>query len=119
MYALDHHGGNEEISGAKGNVLQQELLASIAPEPGATGNKHHAAHCKSRARCQKCGEKDNTYICAQEDQLLTATATCTKNEWLTPKYHLQVVHMDDSDSKRHLPVHLILGASEYAAVKRC
>ena len=30
---------------------------------------------------------------------------------------LQGVHMDDSDSKPHLPVHLILGASEYAAVK--
>lgn len=31
--------------------------------------------------------------------------------------HLQGVHMDDSDSRPHLPVHLILGASEYAAVK--
>ena len=31
--------------------------------------------------------------------------------------HLQGVHMDDSDSKPHLPVHLILGASEYAAIK--
>ena len=31
--------------------------------------------------------------------------------------HLQGVHMDDSDSKPHLPVHLILGANEYAAVK--
>ena len=31
--------------------------------------------------------------------------------------HLQGVHMDDIDSKLHLPVHLILGASEYAAVK--
>ena len=30
---------------------------------------------------------------------------------------LQGVHMDDIDSKLHLPVHLILGASEYAAVK--
>ena len=47
VYARDHPGGKEEISGAKGNVLQQELLASIAPEPGATGTKHHAAHCMS------------------------------------------------------------------------
>ena len=31
--------------------------------------------------------------------------------------HLQGVHTDDSDSKLHLPVHLILGASEYAAIK--
>ena len=31
--------------------------------------------------------------------------------------HLQGVYMDDSDSKRHLPVHLILGASESAAIK--
>ena len=31
--------------------------------------------------------------------------------------HLQGVHMDDSDSKPHLPVHLILGASDYAVIK--
>ena len=47
VYARDYPGGKEEISGAKGNVFQQELLASIAPEPGATGTKHHAAHCMS------------------------------------------------------------------------
>ena len=51
-----------------------------------------------------------------------------RNELLmvdTPNYkkiieshaHLQEVHMDDSDSKPHLPVYLILGASEYAAIK--
>ena len=48
--------------------------------------------------------------------------TVTKNVWFTPKLpdaHFQGVHMEDSDSKPHLPVHLILGASEYAAVKRC
>ena len=51
-----------------------------------------------------------------------------RNELLmvdTPNYkkiiesyaHLQEAHMDDSDSKPHLPVYLILGASEYAAIK--
>lgn len=31
--------------------------------------------------------------------------------------HLQGVHMDDGDSKPHLPVHLILGASDFAVIK--
>ena len=31
--------------------------------------------------------------------------------------HLQGVHMQDSDTKEQLPVHLILGASEYARIK--
>ena len=35
--------------------------------------------------CQKCGEKHNTYICGQEDQLLTATATCHKELVAYPK----------------------------------
>ena len=31
--------------------------------------------------------------------------------------HLQGVHMQDSDTKEQLPVHLILGASKYARIK--
>lgn len=37
-----------------------------------------------------------------------------KYEELMEKYtHLSGVYMDDMDTKPHLPVHLVLGASEY------
>ena len=41
-----------------------------------------------------------------------------KYEDLINKYtHLSGVHMDDNDTKPQLPIHLVLGASEYARVK--
>ena len=41
-----------------------------------------------------------------------------KYEELMEKYtHLSGVYMDDMDTKPHLPVHLVLGASEYAKIK--
>ena len=41
-----------------------------------------------------------------------------KYEELMEKYtHLSGVHMDDNDTKPQLPIHLVLGASEYARVK--
>ena len=41
-----------------------------------------------------------------------------KYEELMEKYtHLSGVYMDDMDTKAHLPVHLVLGASEYAKIK--
>ena len=177
-----------------------------------TGPKHHAAECKSKMRCQKCGQKHHTSICNQGDQLMTATgnkrrvvypvvkvsvegvlcralldtgagssyasaalleklpkrprakevrriemmlgSTTREVELSTikvrstdgseelnvdvtkverrellmidnPHYqkiinsydHLKGVEMTDCDPKPHLPVHLILGASEYAAIK--
>ena len=37
---------------------------------------------------------------------------------LKAKYsHLEGVHMDDDDTKSSLPVHLVLGASDYARIK--
>ena len=193
---------------------RKKFLAQKGMCFNSTGTKHYAAICRSRTRCQKCGKKHHTSICAQGDQLLTATATGNKQRVVypivkvnvervmcralldtgagssyasavlldsipkhtrtrevrriemmlgsttrqvelssitvravagsteikfdvtkvdrkellmvdNPNYqkisnsyaHLQGVHMDDSDSKPHLPVHLILGASEYAAVK--
>ena len=41
-----------------------------------------------------------------------------KNEELMEKYtYFSGVYMDDMDTKPHLPVHLVLGASEYAKIK--
>ena len=33
-----------------------------------TGPKDHAAGCKSKMRCQKCGQKHDTSICTQGDR---------------------------------------------------
>ena len=59
---------------------RKKFLAQKGMCFNCTGTKHHAADCRSRARRQKCGKKHDTYICAQEDQLLTATATATCNK---------------------------------------
>ena len=41
-----------------------------------------------------------------------------KYEKLLKKYaHLSEVEMDDKDTKAQLPIHLVLGASEYARIK--
>ena len=41
-----------------------------------------------------------------------------KYEELTKKYpHLKGVQMNDIDAKSRLPIHLVLGASEYAKIK--
>ena len=191
---------------------RKKLLAQKRLCFNCTGSKHRAAECRSKMKCQKCGQKHHTSICSKEDQLLTATgnkrsvvypvvkvsvegvlcralldtgagssyasaalldkvpkrsrsrgvrriemmlgsttrevelSTVTvraidgsvelsvdvtkveKSELLTidnPSYqkiidsyaHLEGVQMIDADPKPHLPVHLILGASEYAAIK--
>ncbi|XP_028415553.1 uncharacterized protein LOC114538695 [Dendronephthya gigantea] len=33
--------------------------------------------------------------------------------------HLELAKIDDNDTKRHLPIHLILGSGEYARIKTC
>ena len=69
---------------------RKKFLAQKGMCFNCTGTKHHAADCRSRARCQKCGKKDNTYICAQKDQLLTATATCNKERVVYPIVQVNV-----------------------------
>ena len=53
---------------AKKRILVQKQMCF-----NCTGPKPHAADCKSKMRCQKCGQKHHTSICMQRDQLLTAT----------------------------------------------
>ena len=215
--ACVYYESGDHISSACTGVTtldeRKKFLAQKGTCFNCTGTKNYATICRSRTRCQKCGKKHHTSICAQGDQLLTATAAGNKervvypivkvnNEGVmcralldtgagnsyasavlldeipkrtrtrevrriemmlgsttrqvelssitvravdgsteikldvtkvdrrellmvdNPNYqkiinsyaHLQRVHMDDSDSKPHLPFHLILGASEYAVV---
>lgn len=53
---------------ARKRMLVQKRMCFNCNRP-----KPHAADCKSKMRCQKCGQKHHTSICMQGDQLLTAT----------------------------------------------
>ena len=42
---------------------------------------------------------------------------CTVSKVKTKYSHLNGVHVDDDDTNSSLPVHLVLGASDYARIK--
>lgn len=54
----------------------------------------------------------------QSEQRRTFSLDNPRYQSLIAKYpHLQEVKMDDEDTKAHLPVHVVLGAGEYARMK--
>ena len=63
---------------------RKKFLAQKGMCFNCTGTKHYAAICRSRTRCRKCGKMHHTSICAQGDQLLTATATGNKERVVYP-----------------------------------
>ncbi len=52
-----------------------------------------------------------------ERKVLLSIRNPQYKEVITTNAHLQVIKMNDDDQKKNLPIHAILGASEYALIK--
>ena len=64
------------------------------------------------------GKFEMTTRISQVDKSVLLTVPNSNYEELIHKYsHLHVVVMDDNDKKSELPIHVILGVSEYSRIK--
>lgn len=69
-------------------------------------------------RASEDGKFEMTTRISQVDKSVLLTVPNSNYEELIHKYsHLHVVVMDDNDKKSELPIHVILGVSEYSRIK--
>ena len=73
VYCEDPSHASRDCTRVSTMDARKRMLAQKRMCFNCTGPKHHAADCKSKMRCQKCGQKHHTSICMRGDQLLTAT----------------------------------------------
>jgi uncharacterized protein YoxC len=114
-------------TGAGSSYASSVLLEKINSQPVRRENKRIDMMMES---CNKRIEVHKVTICSLDNdfKINTEVTKVDRDKLLTldnPKYqdkinlfaHLQGVSMDDDDTKAELPVHVILGASEYAQIK--
>ena len=73
VYCEDPSHASRDCTRVSTMDARKRMLAQKRMCFNCTGPKHHAGDCKSKIRCQKCGQKHHTSICMRGDQLLTAT----------------------------------------------
>ena len=59
----------------------------------------------------------DTHASRVDKESLLSTINARYSDIIRKYPHLKEVEMDDKDEKKHLPIHLILGASDYAKIK--
>ena len=69
VYCEDPNHASRDCTHVSTMDVRKRMLAQKRMCFNCTGPKHHAADCKSKMRCQKCGQKHHTSICMRGDQL--------------------------------------------------